>query len=112
MLIREKDKQMIIDLAKKTLNQPLEVWAYGSRVTGKAHETSDLDMVLVTNEEQELKLTDLLQFKKALENSNIPILTQVLDWNRIPKSFHQNILNNYEVMVRIDGELKGLVNEG
>jgi predicted nucleotidyltransferase len=102
MLIREKDKKRIIELAKKTLKQPLEVWAYGSRVSGKAHEMSDLDMVLVTKEEKELKLNNLLDFKKALIASNIPILTQVVDWNRIPKSFHQNILNNYEVMVRID----------
>ena len=102
MLIREKDKENIIALAKKALVSPLEVWVYGSRVNGNAHDTSDLDMVLVTKNQTKVDLDALMKFKKYLQDSNIPILTQVLDWNRIPESFHKNILENYEVLVKID----------
>jgi predicted nucleotidyltransferase len=101
MLIREKDRALVVSLAQKSFTQPLELWAYGSRVNGEAHETSDLDMVVVTPNNAELNLTELLNFKEMLQESNIPILTQVLDWNRIPKSFHKNILKNYVVLVRI-----------
>lgn len=96
MLIREKDKKQIIYLAQKTLKQPSKVWAYGSRVSGEAHDMSDLDLVMVSKDGEKADIGEFLNFKEALQNSNIPILIQVLDWNRIPESFHKNILANYE----------------
>jgi len=101
MLIREQDKQEIISLALTTLKQPCKLWAYGSRVSGEAHDTSDLDMVLISKDGTKIDRSDFVDFTQALQNSNIPILTQVLDWQRIPESFHQNILGNYEEMVRV-----------
>ena len=52
-----------------------EVWAYGSRVTGKSHEGSDLDLVLrsPTMEPLDEGCLDLIE---ALEQSSIPILVQ------------------------------------
>lgn len=101
MIIRPQDKSMIISLATKTLKQPLKVLAYGSRVSGEAHDTSDLDLVLVSESEDKIDINEFVNFKEALQNSNIPILVQVLDWNRIPKSFHKNIMDNNIELVRI-----------
>jgi predicted nucleotidyltransferase len=101
MLIRPQDKEKIIELAIKTLTQPCKLWAYGSRVSGEAHDTSDLDMVLISKDGTKIDRSDFVDFIQALQNSNIPILTQVLDWQRIPESFHQNILGNYEEMIRV-----------
>jgi predicted nucleotidyltransferase len=101
MIIREKDKKEIIALATKTLKQPAKIWAFGSRINGDAHDTSDLDLVIITRDNQKIDIDDLINFKEHLTNSNIPILTQVLDWYRIPVSFHKNILDNYEEIVRI-----------
>ena len=101
MLIREQDKERVISLAKQILKTPSLLWAYGSRVNGNAHDTSDLDLVIVPKDSQKLNIDELINFKEALQNSNIPILIQVLDWNRIPESFHRNILANYEEMVQI-----------
>ena len=101
MLIREKDRELIVSLAQKTLNHPSRVWAYGSCVSGEAHDTSDLDLVIVSNDGKKVDIGEFINFKEALQNSNIPILMQVLDWNRIPESFHANILANYEEMVDI-----------
>jgi predicted nucleotidyltransferase len=98
VILRKKDKDRIITIAKDTLKTPSQLWAYGSRVNGDAHDTSDLDMVIVTSNNEKLNISELMDFKNALQQSNIPILTQVLDWNRIPKSFHKNILNHYEVL--------------
>jgi len=102
MLIREQDKQRIIVLAKKIFKQPLSVIAYGSRVSGEAHDTSNLDLVLKTDDNTCVDIDAFISFKEALQNSNIPIIVQVLDWQRIPESFHKNILENCVEMVKIE----------
>lgn len=96
MKIREKDRLAIIDLAKKTIKQPNKILAYGSRVNGDAHDMSDLDLVILSNNQEKIDIDDLMEFKEKLRESNIPIIVQVLDWYRIPKSFHENILAGYE----------------
>ncbi len=103
MLLRSQDKQEIISLAKKTLKGSVKILAYGSRVSGEAHDTSDLDLVLVSKDGEQVNTREFINFKEHLQNSTIPILTQVLDWNRIPESFHKNILKNHEELVRLDG---------
>lgn len=99
MLIRDKDKLEIIKIAKETIKTPSQIWAFGSRVNGDAHDTSDLDLVILSNDNKKLDINELMSFKEALRDSNIPILIQVLDWNRIPKSFHENILMKYEILI-------------
>ena len=101
MLIRPQDREKIIALAQQTLHQPLKLWAYGSRVTGEAHDTSDLDLVLVSKDGKKVDMSEFIAFKEALQDSTIPILIQLLDYNRIPESFHKNILENYEEMTRV-----------
>ena len=103
MLIREKDKQSVIRLAEETLTQSLSLLAYGSRVTGDAHDTSDLDLILKTDDNSRVNIDDFVNFKEALQNSNIPIIVQVLDWQRVPESFHKNILENCIEMLKIEG---------
>ncbi|MEA1919413.1 MAG: nucleotidyltransferase domain-containing protein [Campylobacterota bacterium] len=99
MKLREQDKIRIENIAKQTLQTPLEIWAYGSRVNGDAHDTSDLDLVILTKSKKKLDIDEFMSFKTALQKSNIPILIQVMDWNRIPESFHENILSNYEILI-------------
>jgi len=71
MLIREKDKEQIVLLAHKTLKSPSRLWAYGSRVTGEAHEMSDLDLVIISKDGQKVNIAEFIDFKEALQNSNI-----------------------------------------
>jgi uncharacterized protein len=101
MILREKDKERIIAITKKNIKQSSELWAFGSRVNGEAHDTSDLDLVLVSENETKINIDEFVNLKEALRESNIPIIIQVLDWNRIPESFHENILLNYEKITRI-----------
>ena len=77
-----------------------EVWAYGSRVTGKSHDGSDLDLVLRSPTLEPLAegFFDLLE---AIEKSNIPILVQAHDWARLPESFHREIEREYVVVQRV-----------
>lgn len=75
-----------------------EVWAYGSRVTGNAHQGSDLDIVLRNTENLELPQSDWCELKEALQQSTLPILVDVHDWSMLPKSFHSNIELDYVVL--------------
>lgn len=52
MILREKDKQLIVDLVKENISQPVKLWAFGSRVNGDAHDTSDLDLVLISEDKK------------------------------------------------------------
>ncbi|HEU0233662.1 MAG TPA: nucleotidyltransferase domain-containing protein [Gallionella sp.] len=68
-----------------------EVWAYGSRVTGSGHAASDLDLVL-RNPQNLLEETGALyDLKEAFIESNLPIRVDIMDWARIPASFHREI---------------------
>ena len=53
-----------------------EVWAYGSRVNGQAHDASDLDIVVRAPALRPVG-TALSALRTALQDSNVPILVQV-----------------------------------
>ncbi len=79
-----------------------EVWAYGSRVNGMAHEASDLDLVLRGPNLERIPTLQFSDLKEDLQESSIPILVDIHDWARIPKSFHNVIASDYEVMQQAD----------
>ena len=66
-----------------------EVWAFGSRVSGRARRGSDLDLVLVGSEPVPIERLGALF--EALEESSLPFFVDVLDWHGIPASFRNNI---------------------
>lgn len=74
-----------------------EVWAYGSRVTGGAHEGSDLDLV-VRLAPDSATTEGLINLRLALEESRLPMLVDIHDWARLPASFHANIEKDYVVL--------------
>jgi predicted nucleotidyltransferase len=101
MILRDKDKESICENAKKCFSVPVEIWAYGSRVNGDCHEGSDLDLVVISQDET-INIREMyLNFIEQLRDSNIPILIDVKEWNVIPVSFQKNILRNYEVLCSI-----------
>jgi predicted nucleotidyltransferase len=79
---------------------PVEIWAYGSRVNGDAHEGSDLDLVVRGSNLAPLPIAVLEELIEQIKDSNIPILVELRDWARLPASFHKNIERRHEVMYR------------
>ncbi len=77
----------------------VEVWAYGSRVDGRSHDGSDLDLVLRGAGLEEIDLMRLGDFQQALHDSTIPFLVEVRDWARLPERFHREIEGGYVVLV-------------
>ena len=73
----------------------VEVWAYGSRVNGRSHDGSDLDLVLRGRGLDEIELSALADFTQALHDSTIPFLVEARDWARLPERFHREIERAY-----------------
>ena len=68
-----------------------EVWVYGSRVSGGGHAASDLDLVLRNRANPDAETPGLFDLKEAFIESNLPIRVDIMDWARIPESFHREI---------------------
>lgn len=82
----------------------VEVWAYGSRVSGKSHDGSDLDLVLRGPGLNEIPIAQLRDFEEAVRESTIPFLVEARDWARLPKRFHQEIERHHVVFVGAGGQ--------
>lgn len=79
-----------------------EVWAYGSRVNGGAHEGSDLDLVLRNPANLQEDVEGWMDFKEALQASIIPIIVDVHLWSHLPPAFHRNIESGYKSLTTPD----------
>jgi len=77
-----------------------EVWAYGSRVSGGAHEGSDLDLVLRNPAGLDVPHPRLAGLREALNESDLPILVDVRDWARLPPEHRQEIERGHVVVAR------------
>jgi predicted nucleotidyltransferase len=97
MLLKDKYRQILVDIFS-SVSMPLEVWAYGSRVSGKAHEGSDLDLVVRSPNLQKLPVDVFMELKEKIQLSNIPIIVELFDWARLTATFHQNIEARHEVL--------------
>ena len=73
----------------------VQVWAYGSRVNGNAHEGSDLDLVLRNPADLTQDVTGWHELKEALQASDLPMLVDVHLWSRLPQAFYANIEAGY-----------------
>lgn len=87
-----------LEEVRKILRQQLphaRVWAFGSRVTAKASEGSDLDLVVHSPDDEALPLG---RAREAFRDSNLPFTVELLDWATIPEHFRHEILKNYVVI--------------
>ena len=98
--LRPKDRQLIEQLAHEHLPNGSQLWLFGSRVKGTAHESSDVDMVVFPQNEQDAA-SATVDLQQALQDSNLPLITQVFYWPQLPQRFQQNIRQAYEVLVEV-----------
>lgn len=99
MILRDKDKERLIAIFE-TSTVAIEIWAYGSRVNGDAHDGSDLDLVIRTPSLKSLPIDVFLDLKEKIQESNIPIVVELFDWARLPESFHKNIEAKHELLYK------------
>ena len=73
-----------------------EVRVFGSRVKGKAHKFSKLNLALVGKEKLDWRKIELL--KDVFSATDIPIIIDVIDFNAISDEFKAIIEHNYEII--------------
>ena len=76
-----------------------EVWAFGSRVTRKAHAGSDLDLLIRTPGALHQPVPNLAGLKSAIEESSVPLLVDLHDWALLPGPFQKEIERAHVVFV-------------
>ena len=69
------------------------VWAFGSRVNGKAKKFSDLDLAILG--EEPLSIAKSADLREAFEESDLPYKVDLVDWASTSAIFRNIIQANY-----------------
>lgn len=75
-----------------------EVWAHGSRIDGRGHAGSDLDLVLRGPGLLPIPADRLARLREAFRDSRIPFLVEAHDWARLPAGFRHRIERKHVVL--------------
>ena len=73
-----------------------EVWAFGSRVKGKARPYSDLDLAVLG--EQPLALSVRADLAEEFSESDLPFKVDIVDWATTSERFRRIIRSEYVVL--------------
>jgi len=96
--IYEDSLKMLIKIIESVINEKgVVVYLFGSRATGKATSTSDIDIGILYTKDTNLskKLTIL---REMIENSNIPYLVDVVDLSKVSESFREKVLKEGKII--------------
>ncbi len=69
-----------------------EIWAYGSRIKNESHSGSDLDLTVKDFNEAGKSIVEL---REILNDSDIPFLIEIQEFDRLPEAFQNEILKKY-----------------
>jgi len=75
----------------------LEVWAYGSRVTG-VDLTPDTQLELVVITDKPLSFEAMTAVEKAFAESGLPFGVDIIDWVKLPESLQKQIKKEHDVV--------------
>jgi predicted nucleotidyltransferase len=93
----EKDRDLLLQILGQHVPDR-EVWAFGSRVTGKAQRFSDLDVAILG--EKPLDLDRFCDLTDAFSESDLPIRVDVVDWAAASPTFQDLIRARHEILRR------------
>ena len=102
--LSERHRRVLEELIRELLPD-VEVWVYGSRVNGRSHDGSDLDLVLRGSGLEKIPEERLAAFEEAVRESRIPIFVEARDWARLPERFHREIEREYVVLANAADKL-------
>ena len=95
LILEQSDHDRVLAILRRRIPDQT-VWAFGSRVDGKARKYSDLDLVIVGSEPIPKDIYDKLI--EDFDDSELPIRVDLLDWNRIDDNFKPYILERHVVL--------------
>jgi uncharacterized protein len=83
--------EIVKQIFRQRLTDDITVWVYGSRVTQKARQFSDLDIALEQHNGQLINTMLLAQLLDDFEESILPYKVDVMDYNTAKGIFKQNV---------------------
>jgi predicted nucleotidyltransferase len=75
----------------------LPVWAFGSRVTGKARKYSDLDLAI--DGDKPLPFARLAELEHDFSESDLGFRVDVIDWSSASEEFKAALVGKMELIV-------------
>jgi predicted nucleotidyltransferase len=75
-----------------------EVWAFGSRVQGRARKFSDLDLAILG--ETSLSLSAMAALADDFDDSDLPFKVDLVDWTLVSPAFREIIRRDAMVLQR------------
>jgi len=93
--------EMVQSLIKQNYPKSV-VWAYGSRVYGDettAHNGSDLDLCVKCFGTEN---SNIVELKEVFTQSNLPFLIDIFEFDRVPKSFQEEIEKKHIVIYPVE----------
>jgi predicted nucleotidyltransferase len=85
MIDLQADQLQIVRSILTTHLPQVPVFAFGSRVSGKAKKFSDLDLML--RSDAKLDWTQIARVREAFEDSALPIMVDLVDWHGCNPNF-------------------------
>jgi len=95
--LKPKYLKIVMNIITKYIPEK-EVWAFGSRINGKAKKFSDLDLVIVSN--IPLNREVLINLKQAFEESDLPIKVDIIEFYKASAEFQEIIKANYLIIFK------------
>ena len=87
--IPEQDLKLVSAILTANLPATSKVFAYGSRVKGKAKQYSDLDLAIDAG--KELSLAQITALSTAFEDSSLAYKVDITDLQTLSKQFYELI---------------------
>jgi len=87
-MISEKNLKILKEILYKYFDKS-EIFVFGSRVKKNSKKYSDIDILIKGKKEIDFSL--LTKVEMELEESDLPITVDIIDYHRIEKNFYKNI---------------------
>lgn len=71
------------------LRPSTELYAFGSRTTGKARQYSDLDLLIKSD--NAIPYQTLTELENSFSESDLPFMVDIIDWHQITEEFRTAI---------------------
>jgi len=96
--IYEDSLKMLIKIIESVLKEKgVTVYLFGSRATGKATSTSDIDIGILLKKNMGSD-KEIALLKEKIENSNIPYKVDVVDLSQVSESFRKQALKEGKIL--------------
>ena len=100
--IEPRWRSLVFDILRLHAPRPCRVWAFGSRVRGRARRFSDLDLAFDAG--RPLTLTDTAVLDEAFDESDLPWRVDVVDLTTCSDRFRREVESHAVLLSAVGGE--------